>query len=218
VIRVVVTAGPSYEPIDDVRRLTNFSSGELGMGLADRLAADGFDVTCLRGAASTHPGPLQKAASVPFTTNDDLLARLQRVRGADVGAVFHAAALCDYRVSRVVDATGKSVGAAKIESRGGGLTIQLEPALKLIGELRALFPKALLVGWKYELVGARDDALAKAWRQIRDNRTDACVVNGRAYGPGFGVCRPPDRVTDLAGKRELIEFLSDWLKSARAGD
>ena len=50
----IVTAGPTYEPIDQVRRLTNHSTGQLGTGLAKRLAADGHEVTLLRGRAATH--------------------------------------------------------------------------------------------------------------------------------------------------------------------
>ena len=50
----IVTAGPTYEPIDQVRRLTNHSTGQLGTGLAKRLADDGHEVTLLRGRSATH--------------------------------------------------------------------------------------------------------------------------------------------------------------------
>ena len=49
----IVTAGPTYEPIDQVRRLTNHSTGQLGTGLAKRLADDGHEVTLLRGRSAT---------------------------------------------------------------------------------------------------------------------------------------------------------------------
>src|ERR1700730_630479 len=48
-MRVVVTCGPSYEPIDEVRRITNFSTGELGSLLANHLAKAGCEVVCFRG-------------------------------------------------------------------------------------------------------------------------------------------------------------------------
>jgi hypothetical protein len=44
-----------------------------------------------------------------------------------------------------------------------------------------------LVGWKYEVDGDRDQVLEKAQQQIAENKTDACVANGRAYGAGFGL-------------------------------
>ena len=51
--RVVVTCGPSYEPIDEVRRLTNFSTGELGILLANALSSAGYDVLCFKGVGAT---------------------------------------------------------------------------------------------------------------------------------------------------------------------
>lgn len=210
-MKVVVTAGPSYEPIDEVRRLTNFSTGELGALLADRLANAGFEVVCLRGTGATYPAA-EKCQHEPFTTNDDLRARLAKLsRTHEIAAVFHAAALCDFGVKRVESATGKTIESPKIESRSGGLTLHLEPARKIIDELRELFPRAVIVGWKYELDGSRDDALKKAWRQIEENQTDACVLNGRAWGKGFAFCTPPNSIRELRDKAEVAEFLPRWL-------
>ncbi len=213
-MNVIVTAGPSYEPIDEVRRLTNFSTGELGVLLSNVLAEAGHGVHCLRGVSATTALPLVDCRHLPFTTNEDLLAQLAALAEAmPVGAVFHAAALCDFKVRATHAADGTPVSGAKVDSRAGGLTLHLEPAAKVIQRLRGLFPAAKLVGWKYELEGDRDSTLAKAWRQLRENGTDACVVNGRAWGGGFGVCSPPDRVEEVSGKRELADFLAGWLKS-----
>lgn len=215
-MKIIVTAGPSYEPIDEVRRITNASTGELGVRLANALARAGHEVFCLKGTGATSVEPPVKCHALTFTTNDDLHERLSRLaREHDIGAVFHAAALCDYKVARVKDGRGALQDAAKIESRAGALSLTLEPARKVIAGLRDLFPRAVLVGWKYELTGARPDALAKAWRQIRECRTDACVVNGRAWGKGFGFCTPPDRVREMPDKAQLAEFLPQWLEQRR---
>ena len=215
-MKVIVTAGPSYEPIDAVRRLTNFSTGELGVLLANQLAQAGFEVFCLRGVAATYAGALENCRHLPFSTNDDLLAQLTGLSTEhDIAAVFHAAALGDFKVKRVEDARGQRLEAPKIDSAGGALTIHLEPAPKVIGELRTLFPRATLVGWKYELNGTKQDALARGWRQITLNRTDACVLNGDAWGRGFAFCTPPDQVNELGEKAELARFLSGWLKDSR---
>ena len=212
-MKVVVTTGPSYEPVDEVRRLTNFSTGELGVMLSEKLAVAGFDVLCLKGTAATHPHDPSGAEIRPFTTNDDLYKQLESLsRTESVGAVFHVAALCDYKVKHVEGADGSHCQSAKIDSRGGPLTIVLEPARKVIAEMRRLFPQAILVGWKYELNGSRNEALAKAWRQLRENRTDACVLNGRAWGSGFAFCTPPDAIRELDGKSEVVKFLPPWLE------
>ena len=212
-MKVIVTAGPSYEPIDDVRRLTNFSTGELGVLLSNQLAQAGYEVFCLRGVAATYAGALENCGHLPFSTNDDLLAQLTDLsREHDIAAVFHAAALADFKVKSVEDARGQRLDAPKIDSAGGALTIHLEPARKVIGELRTLFPSATLVGWKYELNGTRQDALARAWRQMAANRTDACVLNGQAWGSGFALCTRPDYIHELRGKPEVARFLPGWLK------
>src|SRR5205823_6938094 len=87
----------------------------------------------------------------------------------------------DFRIAAVSDATGQPLAGAKISSAQNVLNLRLEPATKLLPQLRAWFPATRLIGWKYELEGTREQALARAARQIAECRTDACVVNGRAY-------------------------------------
>ncbi|HXG48944.1 MAG TPA: phosphopantothenoylcysteine decarboxylase [Methylomirabilota bacterium] len=218
-MKVVVTCGPAYEPIDEVRRLTNFSTGELGVLLADALTGAGWEVICFRGEAATCPRVPSAAECVTFSTNADLAARLRATGAAhDIGAVFHAAALCDYKVGSVEDSRGAKVGSPKIDSRAGELVVRLVPAAKVIASLRSWFPHGVLIGWKYELVGTRADALARARAQMAENRTDACVVNGRAFGPGFGLCEAgaEQPVAEFAGKKELVAGLVAWLKGRRS--
>lgn len=211
-MKVIVTCGPSWEPIDEVRRITNFSTGELGVQLCNTLARAGFEVFCFKGSGATHPGPSEQNYLCLFDTNDDLLELLTQASARhEIAAVFHVAALCDYKVQRVEDDQGRACQSAKIASRSGALTINLEPATKVIGELRELFPTSILVGWKYELVGTRKDALAKAARQIIENRTDACVLNGRAFDLGFAFCRHRNSPREFADKAGLVDCLAAWL-------
>ena len=68
-MKVMVTCGPSFEPIDQVRRLTNFSTGELGVHLSNQLARAGFEVFCLKGSGATHAGEASlTACSIRTTT------------------------------------------------------------------------------------------------------------------------------------------------------
>ncbi len=181
-MKIIVTCGPSYEPIDEVRRITNFSTGELGSRLASTLAEAGHEVICLKGVASTTSERVFQAQIVPFTTNDDLMARLEELgQTRSVGAIFHAAALADFKVN------WEGVGRRKISSRVGPITLTLVPAEKVIGKLRGFFPEAKLIGWKYELDGGTEELLEKGERQMEENRTDYCILNGAAYGRGFGV-------------------------------
>ncbi len=212
-MRVVVTCGPSYEPIDEVRRLTNFSTGELGILLANRLTRAGFDVVCYKGVGATCPLRVEGARVVHFATNENLRGELETLEDReDVAAVFHAAALSDYRLKSLHNSSGAEIAAAKIPSRSGELTLILEPAAKLIHEMRVLFPKSKIVGWKYELGGSTADALAAAERQMEESATDACVVNGAAYGPGFGFCERGQEMAHCADKHRLAAFLSRWVE------
>lgn len=207
-MRVIITCGPSYEPIDEVRRITNFSSGELGVLLANRLSAAGIEVVCVQGEMATVRGPIEQVRVVPFSTNDDLLAKLEVIsREGQTHAVLHAAALADFKVRR--EGTER-----KISSREGDLTLTLIPATKILPQLRSFFPKARIVGWKHELDGAREDALAKGRAQVAACATDACAVNGAAYGKGFGFLTREGRLTHLPDKSALADFLADWLARA----
>ena len=216
-MKVVVTTGPSFEPIDEVRRLTNSSTGELGVILSNTLTRAGFEVFCLRGECSSHPGAVEARHHVPFSTNHHLLQLLRDLSHAhEVKAIFHVAALCDFKVRQVENPDGSQCDSPKLDSRTSGLTIHLEPAKKVIGELRGLFPKASIVGWKYELAGTREEALSKAWRQLTENHTDACMLNGRAWGKGFAFCVPPDQVRVLDSKLDTAQFLTNWLTTRQA--
>src|ERR1700722_10726432 len=153
----IVTAGPTYEPLDDVRRLTNFSTGRLGTELASYLASRGHTVTLLLGEQSTYRGEPHPGNTQIFTTTADLLHRLQALSYTGVEAVFHAAAVSDYTFGRVWirSASGEMVEtrSGKISTREGALLAELLPTPKIIAELRGWYAKAQLVGWKFEVEG-----------------------------------------------------------------
>src|SRR5476651_1971503 len=92
----IVTAGPTFEPLDDVRRLTNFSTGKLGTELANFLAARGHKVLLLVGELATHAGPRRAPRVESFSTTADLRANLKSLSAKKVDAIFHAAAVNDF--------------------------------------------------------------------------------------------------------------------------
>jgi phosphopantothenoylcysteine synthetase/decarboxylase len=211
-MKIIVTCGPSYEPIDDVRRLTNFSSGELGVMLSESLAKAGHEVYCLKGSGATHRDPQAPCVVRRFGTNDDLLNLFRDLaKEQSIGAVFQVAALCDYKVRRVTDEQGNSCQSAKIASRSGALSIELEPATKVLPQLRRLFPNAVLVGWKYELAGTREEAIGRAERQLKEAGVTACIVNGKAFGKGFGLYEQGQVSSVFGDKSELANALPAWL-------
>ena len=212
-MKIIITSGPSYEPLDQVRRLTNFSTGELGTLLAESFAQAGHAVTHFRGIASTFPAPLWGVNVIPFTTNDDLEKSLMQFPGREEAQiVFHAAALCDFRVAEISSEQGGPLHRDKISSREGTLKVTLAPTPKLIASLRRLFPASILVGWKYELEGTLEDVRAKGRRQIDECLSDACVLNGRAYGSGFEIITRSGEQTRLPDKMTLCRHLVGWVE------
>ena len=93
-------------------------------------------------------------------------------------------------------------------TRDGELLLELKPTPKLIARLRDWFAAAVLIGWKYEVDGDRDAALGQGQMQITDNRTNGCVVNGPAYGDGFGWLPAEGQAEHLPGQAALLDKLA----------
>src|SRR5258707_3492008 len=198
-MRCIVTAGPTYAPMDDVRRLTNFSTGRLGSELATFLSARGHEVILLIGQPATFRGDRQAARVETFTTTANLRERLEALGDESVGAVFHAAAVSDFAFGKVwvrsSEGELKEIASGKLSTRQGTLLAELVPTPKIISELRQWYPKACLLGWKFEVEGGRDGVIGLAKKQIAECHTDACVANGAAYGSGFGVVTSDGQLT-----------------------
>jgi len=213
----IVTAGPTYEPLDDVRRLTNFSTGLLGTELANFLAARGHKVILLIGAMATHGGERRAQRVETFTTTADLREKLKAVSSKKVDAIFHAAAVSDFAFGRIFTpseagklAEIKSVN--KISTRPGRLLVELVATPKIIAGLRGWFPRTRIVGWKFEADGARTDALNAAKAQLAECSTDLCIANGPAYGEGFGLVSRDGKVVHLSSAPLLFETLDKFVR------
>lgn len=213
-MRYLISAGPTWEPLDQVRRLTNFSTGSLGGELANHLTQAGHEVTLLLSETATWNRPLAAVTVRRFSTTATLCAEFERLASPRTGAVFHAAAVSDFTGGAAFQRTelGDLLPAAggKLSTRSGNLLVELLPTAKLLPELPQWFPNACVVGWKYEVDGTQGDALAAGRRQLADSRTAACVVNGPAHGPGFtllqgtGVAETlPDRAALFAALEKL---------------
>ncbi len=198
----LVTAGPTVELIDAVRRLTNHSTGRLGCGLADALARAGHRVTLLLSETAVHAPKAKKVRVLRFNTTKDLHEQLEAAAALRVKAVFHVAAVSDFTVKR--PRKGKIPTTAS-------LTLELKPTVKLIRSLRKWFPDAFLVGWKYEVEGGKKSTVAAARAQINKCKTDACVANGPAYGEGFGVVA--DEVAHCEDDAALFRWAGGIFKS-----
>jgi phosphopantothenoylcysteine decarboxylase/phosphopantothenate--cysteine ligase len=216
-VNCIVTAGPTFEPLDNVRRLTNFSTGRLGTELANYLAARGHKVILLAGETATYSGERKAQRVELFTTTADLREKLKALSSKKADAIFHTAAVSDFTPGRIfaTDGAGKLVeikSAKKISTRLGKLLVELVPTPKIIAELRGWFPRTKIAGWKFEADGKRANTIAAAKRQIIECSTNLCITNGPAYGEGFGLVQLKGETTHLANPPLLFEALEKFVR------
>lgn len=163
-MHVLVTAGPTREPIDSVRFITNASSGRMGYAVAAAAEEAGHRVTLLTGPVSLAPPPGVEVAR--FVTVEDLRDALD-ARFDACDALVMAAAVGDFAV--------RNPSPAKIPRAGGPVTIDLVPTEDLLAGLGARRrPGQVLIGFAVEDAA---DAAGKARAEMARKRTDYTVVN-----------------------------------------
>ena len=150
--RIVVTSGPTREPIDPVRYISNRSSGKMGQALATAALRRGAAVVLISGPTSLSPPP--GAIYVPVQTAEEMReAALQHLGGATI--VIKAAAVSDYRA--------KDPSASKIKSgkKDAALTLELLPNPDILKELASRKGNTFLVGFAAETHEVRAYAVQK---------------------------------------------------------
>ena len=149
--RLLVTSGPTREPIDPVRYLSNRSSGKMGHAITTAALRRGAAVTLISGPTALTPPP--GATFVPVQTAEEMReAALQHLGSATV--VIKAAAVADYRVA---NPAGQKIKSKKDE----GLTLDLVPNPDILRELAARKGRTFLVGFAAETNDLRRNAQAK---------------------------------------------------------
>lgn len=170
-LRVLVTAGPTREPLDAVRVITNRSSGRMGVALALQAQNLGAEVRLLAGRGVAVPAGLWVAR---FESAEELAALLaEHVPWATV--VFHAAAVADFRPAQRA--------AGKLDRRQGPVTLQLEPVPDLALGIAGASPRPYLVIFAAE---ESKNLASRAQAKLSAKRADAVVANP-IDEPGLGM-------------------------------
>jgi len=170
--RVLVTAGPTQEPLDEVRYLSNMSSGKMGYALAEASRRRGARVVLVSGP--THLEPPAGAEVERVRTAEEMAhAVLRHFEKATV--TLMAAAVADFRPAEVYP--------RKIKKRDGVPTLKLEPTPDILAMLAPRRrPGQLVVGFAAET----ENLLANAAAKLRDKRLDFIVANDLLQeGAGF---------------------------------
>jgi phosphopantothenoylcysteine decarboxylase/phosphopantothenate--cysteine ligase len=203
--KILVTAGPTWVALDDVRVISNVSSGELGMLLAKQAAACGARVDFFLGPVSRPWSGDRKIKIVRFAYFHELLRLVKRaLKSKRYDVIIHSAAVSDYW-------TKPRQG--KISSDSTELVLKLKRAPKIVDIMRDLNPEAFLVMFKLE-GGVSDVVLLKrALEAMKRAGADLVVANrfvGKKYR-GF-ILGARDVLAKTVSKKALAQKLFSVLK------
>ena len=169
-VRAVVTAGPTREPIDPVRFITNRSSGKQGFALAEALVRLGAEVTLVSG-----PVHLETPAGVRRIDVETAQQMLQATQAAarDAQILVGAAAVADYRPA--------SAAEQKIKKSADTLDLALTRNADILSTVRAAQPELFIAGFAAETEKLAEHARGKLQRKKLDLVAANWVGEGRAF-------------------------------------
>lgn len=201
--KVLVTAGPTYENIDPVRFIGNYSSGKMGFAIAEAFAGKGAEVTLISGPTHLEASPRIKRINVK-SADDMHKAAMEHFPLSDITVM--SAAVADYTPQQVSDQKIK-------KSDDGVLNITLKKTTDILSELGKLKSgKQLLVGFALETHNEE----ANARQKLEKKNLDFIVLNSlNDAGAGFGHDTNLIRIIDKKGTVTTFDLKS---KTAVAAD
>ena len=211
-IRVLITGGPTVEPIDAARVVTNRSSGKMAVALAGSAISRGADVTLVYGPGLAAPPSGGRVMSVE-TARDMSHAVRNELKSRSYDLFIAAAAVSDYAPAKLVK--GKLSSADNHE-----LSVVLRATPKVVNEVKRLSPKTVLVLFKAE-AGRGTRAIANAKARMKETGAELAVLNDISRNDvGFGtddnevaIIEPNGRTKHI-GKRPKPEVAGEILTLA----
>ena len=196
--KVIITAGACYEMIDDVRAITNLSSGKMGLALAFAYYLRGFDVTLISSAQNL-PKSMENLEFLSFKNSADLLEILKNKKLAKDDLLVMAAAISDYIPSQ------KAKG--KIKKSGANLNLELKENIDILSSLKEL--KCKKIGFKMEM--DEQNALSSAKNMLKNKALDAVCLNVLKAQNYFGseqnevlfITKNSQKMLKMASKHEI---------------
>jgi phosphopantothenoylcysteine decarboxylase/phosphopantothenate--cysteine ligase len=183
---VLISAGPTREPIDPVRYIGNRSSGKMGYALAEASLRMGAKVILVSGPTALKPPEPVEFIGVQ-TAEEMRTAVLSKLENASI--VIKAAAVADYKP--------KQVAGQKIK-RKGPVTLELEPTADIAAEIGKLRGRQLIIGFAAET----ENVIENARKKLNSKSLDAIVVNDVST-PGIGFDSEDNAVTILTADGEI---------------
>ncbi|HHQ44980.1 MAG TPA: hypothetical protein ENN13_02470 [Candidatus Altiarchaeales archaeon] len=210
-MKILVTAGPTREYIDDIRFISNPASGLMGLELAKEAFRHGDSVTLVYGPVKLDIPPGVEALEA-VSARDMTETVLQILASDQFDVLISTAAIADYTPC---EKTG-----GKIRS-GGELTLKLKPTVKLLGAVRQKHHSLMLVGFKAEYGGSKDEILASA-RQLLEKYSLTLVCANDVSEKIFGadstsmilVSEKSVYKTGTVSKSEAARKILDFIRKA----
>ena len=196
--KVIITAGACYEMIDDVRAITNLSSGKMGLALAFAYYLRGFDVTLISSAQNL-PKSMENLEFLSFKSSADLLEILKNKKLTKDDLLVMAAAISDYIPAK------KAKG--KIKKSGANLNLELKENIDILSSLKEL--KCKKIGFKMEM--DEQSALSSAKNMLENKALDAVCLNVLKAQNYFGseqnevlfITKNSQKMLKMASKHEI---------------
>lgn len=218
---ILVTSGGTRERIDDVRVMTNISSGALGCRIAQRLYNENANIYYVHGKGSVLPlanGPFSLYKEEVESAKDALVAMEKLI--PEMHAVIHCMAVSDFTFNRDIPLKCKSNDPqAFIDFMSRSIT----PNPKIIGMIKKWNPKIILVGFKFEVGISTEELKELARNSIAKNGCDLVVANDKqemttlkthrahfVFSPAMTETYKFDSIT-VDGKDQIATELSDFL-------
>ena len=218
-MKAVITAGGTSERIDDVRTITNSSTGSLGKAIAEAFnACESIDrIYYIHGLRAVLPEG-EKIEFIPIEGVMDLQENLTRtLKDNDIDACIHAMAVSDYMVHRVTTLdkllgkedpeNAQDLSGNKISSDIDDLIIHMKRSPKVISGIKATSPGTVLVGFKLLSGVPHEELIDVGYRLLQKNDCDFVMANdlkeiGKDYHKGYLIHR--DKSYDRMNTNEEI--------------
>ena len=191
-MKVLITAGPTYEPIDPIRFIGNHSSGKMGIAIAEEFAKLGNEVTLVKGVTNLNPVNHIITQIKVRTAAEMFAACMQYFSTADV--IVFAAAVADY--------TPKFPSVTKIKKKENEFTIELIKTKDIAAELsKQKKDNQVTVGFALETDNEEENAKIK----LKQKNFDFIVLNSMRDG-GAGFQTDTNKITILDKEGNVTKF------------
>lgn len=197
-VKMLVTAGPTREPIDPVRTISNRSTGKMGLALAEEGARRGAQVTLIYGPSTLKPPSGVKVMRIE-TTKDLYDATCRELKTQHYDIYVAAAAPADFTPEKMFDSKVSTSSSKTLE-------LKLKATEKVVNVVKQLSPQTFLAAFKVEHGQSEDEHAKKAQALIETSGADLVIVNDSARdGVAFGT---ETNEVLLVGKNGLRKSIS----------